>query len=430
MKKVVRHGFFLFLLIGVSCGTYQDVFFASTAIKLPREMYTVSGERVKAIRLSPGEAAILQDNDPRNKVNASFVPLVPRPNKTVRLGGYFFGGFEEKHQLSQRQLSWIASNLDVLSLNPNYVTDESPNGGGIKPENVVWLKQNNSKLKFYCMLFATTLREPRFDPAIMSDWVLKNKDGTEAWGVRRNDDADKDHLMDLGNEEYAEYFRKFVVEHANEFHADGVAIDEIMWNGYWGVNVEQLKDYTSVEQIRFSCYKWLESVAGQSPKEVIHQAFWPEAQKFTNGVWGEVAFVSWWRADKKYEIFYEEMDYNDILMTISEYGMEGKTYVWAAYYGRDSESELEYSVATYLLGKNGEHVVFHPQPVYDGGYPNNLGGYNIQTVMEEYESKKHIFNVELGNPIGDFYIERIRGDNIWVRQYEAGMVYVNPNKKE
>jgi hypothetical protein len=346
----------------------------------------------------------------------------------VRLGGYFFGGFDDNHLLSKEQMEWVAKNLDVLSLNPNYVSTQQGLGGGIKPEGVAWLKQQNPKLRFYCMLFATTLREPQFDPATMSDWVVRAKGDYEAYGVRREVEGDTDHLMDLGNADYAKYFRKFMIEHADEYHADGVAIDEIMWNGYWGLDVKDMKDYSSVDQIRQTCYNWLETIKTNNSKEVIHQAFWPEAQEFTNGVWGEAAFYSSWRDGNKYEVFYEDMDYGEIIKTVSEFGKKDETYIWASYYWRDEALHLEYAVATYLLGKAGEHVVFQPQPIYDGGYPTNLGGYDIGTVISEYEERKNILDVELGNPVGDFYTEKIHGRKIWIRQYEYGIVYVNPNK--
>lgn len=429
MKKIVLLCFVSTLIAMSSCDVFYDVF-PRVAIDLPQPMYDISGKLVKSVKLHPGRAAILQTNDPRNNdINsAGLTPgREPRPGKTVRLGGYFFGGFDKMHMMSQRQLEWVAKNLDVLALNPNYV-ETNGNGGGITPEKVLWLKENNSKLKFYCMLFATTMREPQFDPATMSEWVVKHKGEHEAYGVRREIENDADHLMDLGNPEYAKYFRNFMIEHANEYHADGVAIDEIMWNGYWGLDVKDMKDYTSVDQITKTCYDWLETIKENNQKEVIHQAFWNEAQEHTNGVWGEAAFYSSWRDGHEYEVFYKDLDYRGIVDKVSEFGRKDETYIWGSFYFRDEELHLEYAVATYLLGKTGEHVVFHPQPIYDGGYPNNLGGYSLATLMQEYESRRNIFDVELGNPVGDFYTEKIHGRTIWVRQFEKGMVYVNPNK--
>ncbi|HZY83015.1 MAG TPA: putative glycoside hydrolase [Cyclobacteriaceae bacterium] len=411
-----------------SCDVYYDVF-PGVAIDLDQPMYDVFGKRVKSVKLQPGRAAILQIDDP-NQVNKTAFSQSgkPRPNKTVRLGGYFFGGFDQPHKLSQKQMEWVATHLDVLSLNSNYVIEGNPENGGITPEGVLWLKQRNPDLRYYCMLFATTLREPQFDPATMSNWVVEHKDNHEAYGVRRSTEGDLNHLMDLGNADYAKWFRNFMIKHANEYHADGVAIDEVMWNGYWGLDLKDMKDYNSVDQIRQTCYDWLKTIKTDNPKEVIHQAFWSEAQEFTNGVWGEAAFYSSWRDGTEYEVFYEDLDYRGIVNKVSEFGDKDETYIWASFYFREEELHLEYAVATYLLGKKGDHVVFQPQPIYDGGYPKNLGGYSLQTVMDEYERRKNIFDVELGQPLGEFYTEEIHNRIIWVRKFEKGIVYVNPNK--
>jgi hypothetical protein len=147
-------------------------------------------------------------------------------------------------------------------------------------------------------------------------------------------------------------------------------------------------------------------------------------------VWGEASFHSWFRDGHDYQIFYETMDYNEIVKTISSYGLKGETYIWAAYYDINNPEQLEYSIATYLLGKNGDHVVFQPQPVYDGGYPNNLAGYDISTCIKEYERNNTVFDIELGSPLGEFYTEKVNGVKIWVRKFTKGIVYCNPNEDQ
>jgi len=384
-------------------------------IDLSKPMLDARGNKVTSVQLVPGTAAILRYIETDHVVPATVSNNI-RAGKSVRLGGYFFGGWADGRHLSSKQLEWIARTFDVLTLNNYYVLSENNLNGGITPDQVLWLKKQNPQLKYYSMLFATTLREPLFDPARMS------------LGVRRGHDLDANHLMDLGNKDYAHFFRDYMIEHAKQYHADGVAIDEIMWNGYWGVDMADVKNYTSVEQIRQTCYDWLKIVKTDNPKEVIHQAFWPEAQAETDGVWGEASFFSWMRNGYRYEVFYEKMDYSEILTNLSAYGQKNKTYIWAAAYDASDFRDLEYSIATYLLGKNGNYVVFQPHPVYDGGYPHNLSGYDISTCIKDFEKNTALFDIELGEPLGEFYTKKIHGKKIWVRKFTGGIVFSNANR--
>ncbi len=419
------------LLLQESCYVYDDVPGNRTII-LPQPMLDVLGNEVESIQLESGTAAILRYKEPAvgNSVLNLNVNAPPqgqiRAGKSVRLGGYFYGGWTNGNYMSSDQLEWISNNLDILSLNPNYVIPGSNLNGGATPDDIARLKLRNPQFKFYCMLFATTLREPQFDPTTMSGWVVRDKNGKEAIGVRRGYDNDLNHLMDLGNEDYAAYFRDFIISHTNQYHADGVVTDEVMWEGYWGLDIKDMRDYSSVEQITQTCYDWLERIKTNNPKEVIHQAFWSQAQQYTNGIWGEVSFYSWFRDNAAYPVFYEKINYSEIVDAIRSYGHRGETYIWAAWYDQNDPAELEYAVATYLLGKSGDYVVFQPQPIYNGGYGNNLAGYDIGTSIREYETNKNILDVELGDPIGDYYYEKHNFKNIWVRKFTNGIVYCNP----
>jgi hypothetical protein len=417
---------FVLFLIYDSC-TYSDIA-NSASIALPEIMVNVSGAKVNSIRLLPGTAAILRyagSTDVRFSTSRN-LPTSVRERKNVRLGGYFYGGWENDSLMSPVQLSWIAQNLDVLVLN-NYYPDVNKNNGGISPDNVDSLKQRNPRLKYYSMLFATTLREPLFNPQTMSNWVLFNKMGKESTGVRRGYDTDLNHLMDLGNRDYAAFLREFIINYTGKYHADGVAIDEIMWNGYWGVDLKNLRDYSTVDQIRQTCYDWLQRIKSNNNSEVIHQAFWADAQTHTNGVWGETSFYSWFRDGHDYDIFYRTMTFGEILGAIKAYSQKGETYVWAAWYDQDDPDQLEYCVATYLLGKEGDYTVFQPQPIYGGGYPNNLSGYDVGMCISEVEKNRAILDIELGPPIGDLYTEVVNKRQIWIRKFAGGIVYCNPN---
>lgn len=267
----------------------------------------------------------------------------------------------------------------------------------------------------------------------MHEWTLKYKNGSEAYGVRRGYGDEYGHLMDLGSEGWAKFYAWFYEKQAIANNADGVAIDEIMWRGYWGTQVSQLRDYNSVEEITESCYKWLKIVDENMNVEIITQAFWPEAQQYQQGVWGELAFRAGGAYggrvdDRQQNVFYETMNWEQIVENIRIIGQANKSYIWAAWYERDNREALEYCIATYLMGKpnNCPWVGFHPQPVYEGGYPANLAGYDFSTVREEVRKHREFFDLELGLAQAEMY--KISGANgqLWRRDFQNGIVLVNP----
>ena len=412
---------------------------------LEKPMYTVDGELISRVNIPAKTGKILFYNDPTTKLPAT-QPSYPgeyiRFGKNVRLGAYFY---DTKETTSDEAISWIASHVDAFS------------AGGwcgwyLMPENVSYLKANNPSLRFYPMVFATTYWE---DPAnnitetggtltvpyswgiawneTMHEMTLKSNDGSEAYGVRHGPGSPYDHLMDLGNQDWADFFAWFFSQRVEEYHANGVAADEVMWNGYWGTNVEDLRDYSSIAEIRETCYQWLERVDNKTDMEIITQAFWPDAQQYQQGVWGEIAFISGnqygrWVDERQQKVFYESMNWMEIVENMRDIANQNKTYIWAAWYERDNEMALEYAISTYLMGKpnNCSHLVFHPQPVYDGGYPANLAGYYIGTVMEEVEKHSELFDLELGYALGEMYEEKGIGGSLWRRNFDNGIVLVNP----
>src|SRR5688572_27671652 len=125
-------------------------------IILPEPMLDVYGKKLTSIHLPSGTAAILRYDRNQDWSIAAQSTTLPA-NKSVVLGGYFFGGWEDGKEMSAEQLSWIARNLNVLVLNNHYLRAENRVNGGITPDMVKWLKKQNPQLKYYCMLFATTL---------------------------------------------------------------------------------------------------------------------------------------------------------------------------------------------------------------------------------------------------------------------------------
>jgi hypothetical protein len=410
---------------------------------LPETMYTVDGTPVSQVRLPARSGIILLKTNPKlagNFPHSSSPSDYIRINKTVRLGAYFYGGTD--NITPNEAIDWISKNIDVLSLGgwPAYF---------ITPQNISYIRSLNPNFRYYIMTFSTSfyggpenmdctnLTYPMiwgcYFNETMHEWTLKYKNGSEAYGVRRSYGDQYGHLMDLGSEGWAKFYAWFYEKQAIDNNADGVAIDEIMWRGYWGTQVSQLRDYNSVEEITESCYKWLKIVDENMNVEIITQAFWPEAQQYQQGVWGELAFRAGGAYggrvdDRQQNVFYETMNWEQIVENIRVIGQANKSYIWAAWYERDNKEALEYSVATYLMGKpnNCPWIGFHPQPVYDGGYPANLAGYDFSTVREEVRKHPEFFDLELGLAQDEMY--KVSGSNgqLWRRDFQNGIVLVNP----
>jgi hypothetical protein len=271
----------------------------------------------------------------------------------------------------------------------------------------------------------------------MNSWTLKLKNGTEALGIRREQNNDSAHLMDLGQMAWADYFGWIYGDRATAYHADGIACDEVMWRGYWDTKINELANYSSLEEIIDTCYAWIERVdqrLGEQGQEFITQAFWDQAQLYQDGVWGETAFMSSREQygdrvdDRNKTVWYEAMNWTDIVADLYNQGIRNRSYIWAAFYDRYNSESLEYAIATYLMAKPNQclSLGFHPQPVYDGGYPANLAGYSIKTIEEELISNSKYFDLELGDAKGLMELKFSNGNPYYQREFANGIVIVNP----
>ncbi len=392
--------------------TYKD----SVRFKLPEKLLDLQWNELDSLTLYAGTGKILLkdlNKDPSQNQLVTLNKYVIRKGKSIRLGGYLYN--LPGSELSVDNLDWVSENLDVLALHPN-----------IEAYKIKLLKKKNPTFKFYIMRFATSLSEPTFIPSQMNAWTVKNKKGEEALGVRRKSDDSSYHLMDLGNEDYANWFKNYTAGLAEEYGADGVFIDEIMWNGYWNLDVRDMRDYTTIKQITDSCYDWLKIVKENNPYEIITQAFWPDALQYQDGVWGEQAFKANFR-DGEYDVFYQSSSWKNMVNLIKTLGGQNKTYLWAGWYLKGDERQLEYCLATYLMGKNGDSVVFQPQPI--DPKVEGISGYHIENYMQEVEVHRKYFNVELGQPLGLMKSINVQNSVIWYREFENGYVYCNNGMK-
>jgi hypothetical protein len=432
-RALLAISFCLIVLMPITVGVLYSESSLYVRIDLGKTMYTVDGTPVNVVYLKERSAIILFDSpNPQGIAHAEVI----RPAKSIRLGAYFYGLDDST---VADLVDWIGNNMDVFSLGMC--------GDIVSPANISTIRSINPLVKFYYMAFATTLFEGsgenntwggshypsmKFN-ATMHDWTVKLKNGTEAMGVRRDSLTSDAHLMDLGRIEWADYFAWIYSNRSAEFHADGVAIDEVMWRGYWGVKTEDLRDYENLDEIIDTCYAWLERLDSQTDMEIITQAFWPEAQKYQDGCWGEIAFRSGGQYgdrvdDREREVWYEKLDWQGIVHNMIEVSTGNQSYIWAAWYEKDNTEALEYSIATYLMGKpnNCHSLVFHPHPIYDGGYPNNLAGYSLSNVIREVDAYPQYFNLEMGDALNAMYQFQGDGGTVWRRDFTNGIVLVNP----
>nr|MDO8109648.1 hypothetical protein [Candidatus Sigynarchaeota archaeon] len=413
-------------------------------IALGRTMYDVDGNAVDAVDL-PAESAkiLLYSPSPNGTSHGESI----RPGKSIRLGGYYYGFANGSNSLMSKAdvIQWIGSTNDVFSFGFC--------GDLVQPADILAIRALNSGAKFYYMAFGTTLFEatgsnntgPTWGgthyPTVgfnttMLEWTIKLANGSEAFGLRRSREHTDAHYMDIGNMEWADYFAWIYTNRAAEYHADGVAIDEILWSGYGNIEADNegqsLRDYTSASQVHQACYNWLERLDNKTGMEVITQAFWPEAQVYQDGVWGEIAFRSGGpygqrTDDRPADLFRDNsMDWAGIVQNARNLAEQGKSYIWAAWYKKDDTPGLEYAIATYLMAKpnNCTSLAFQPQP---GFYPSEgLVGYAVKTAKEEIESHPEYFELEFGDALGEMQLKSGLGGMYYQREFENGIVLVNP----
>jgi hypothetical protein len=403
-------------------------------IQLPVPMYDVDGNELFEVKLKSMSGKILFYS-PNPQFNGS---ETIRPGKTIRIGGYYYG----LEMNTSDAVQWIANTNDVFSLGLM--------GNTISANDILTIRNINPNVLFYYMAFATSLfenpnaqsengtwglshyPEVKFNET-MHSWTVKYLNGTEALGVRRDSHSSNAHLMDLAKLEWADYFAWIYTKRAQEYHANGVAIDEVMWRGYWGTKYSELQGYSDTEHMKQVCLNWLARLRSQTSMEIITQAFWAEPMQYQDGVWGEIAFRSGGNYgervnDKRAEVWYESMNWLEIVENMKGIAEANKSYIWAAWYERDNSEALEYALATYLMGKpnNTTKLVFHPHPIYDGGYPANLAGYSTHTVQQELIRNSKYFDIELGQASSSFYkVSRANG-SYFQRNFTNGIVLVNP----
>ncbi len=359
-----------------------------------------------------------------------------RAGKSVRLGAYVYGGLSlgEKEWPWPEARDWIARNFDIYSAG-SWPVDAAAAIRRINPAICLLL--------MVCPVICSVgedggLSVGGLAPERMAGWRLLTKDGEEApntlWGTKEL--GRLTYFMDIGNQEWAAFFREQLNARCRKYGADGYCIDGVPWNGVYYLQPRvEFRDYASGEQVNAAIYRFLDTI--RTPREylVVDDVPQPERQARLDGVWGE----DWLAYDSTLPFGQDRIErWEEAVEYVARYSAQRKPYIAAAWYHYGKDHELEYLLATYLLAKHSDSVVFQPQPMGSGlvgppKHPYDLGGYHLGLVREEIESHRALFDVELGLPIAS---RERRADShaeagaVWQRRFQKGLVLVNASTSQ
>ena len=117
--------------------------------------------------------------------------------------------------------------------------------------------------------------------------------------------------------------------------------------------------------------------------------------------------------------------------TVEQVSARKKLDLSQGWYHHGNRFELEYLVASYLLGKRSNSALFQPCPIdsphLPEGSPYDLSCYAADVYAAELEAYPEIFDVELGPPMGVRYPVE---EHLWAREFQRGRVYVNASLTE
>ena len=352
-----------------------------------------------------------------------------RPGKSIRLGGYFYGMSEEEWPWAERR-EWIGRHFDLYSAMPQSREDFF----ALRPANPALCL-----LLMFCPVILSVgpgggLSVGGLDPERMAGWRLLTKEGAEApntlWGTK--DLGRLTSFMDIGNKEWAEFFRRRANLLCRLYGADGYCIDGVPWNGVYYLQPQvELRDYSSGAQVNAAIYRFLDAVRAPHPFLVLDDVTSPEQQAHLDGVWGE----DWLAYDASLPFGDDRTArWEQAVENVERYSAQRKPYIAAGWYHYGRDNELDYLLATYLLAKRSNSVVFQPQPMGSGlvGPPKHaydLGGYHIGLARQEIEAHRALLDVELGAPLAGR--ERRPGaEAVWQRRFRQGLVLVNASLRE
>jgi len=371
--------------------------------------------------LSPQPSAVSAPDPPWSWIDGNIPSYGQEPirrNMSIRLGAYMyvFDNLTEKELLR-----FAGTHFDIFSYNHIHFDHSSTKE----------LREHNPAiclLLTFCPLIldesnASLLNVGGWSNASMASWVLRTADGREApntlWSFANT------HFMNIGNSDWATYFRDRANMWVDLMGADGYFIDGVPWNGVYYPDPGTLPEYNSTGQIDQAIIRFLDIIRTPHHCLVLDDVTEPWQQAHLDGVWGEDwlgydSTVPWGSTDVK--------RWREAVENLERYSAQRKPYIAQAWYHYGRTKELEYLAATYLLGKKSNSATFQPCPV---GSPalSRSASYDYssyEAAIYELELREHpgLFSVDLGGPQGGrAEIE----EDFWVRAYSKGLVFVNPS---
>lgn len=332
-----------------------------------------------------------------------------RPNKTIRLGGYFYTG--------KLDALWYASNYDLLDLNAK--NDR---------QTIARLKDINPNLRVFQQFLANQIAIKQtgaqaaegYELKKMESWLLKDDSGIPAhprgpYYLMMNISADSG---------WTEYFSSYAKNVILNTDADGIVLDEIplrktgMFSNF--------KKYPNDESWQDDTIRFLSQFRSTVKVPVLINAgelssvtrdgrvLWESFSKEIDGAWHE----GWIRFYGAHQSPHEGSNWEWDIRSAEKFSAAGKPYIASAAF-RD-RTELEYALANYLLAIRGKSLVFQPMVAYD---QKTRGGFNFEIAQKAVIDNQDLFDIELGCALG----KRQKFGQLWIREYSKGLVIVNPN---
>jgi hypothetical protein len=340
-----------------------------------------------------------------------------RARKNIRLGAFIwdFTGWdkEERNQ-------WVGSHFEAFSY--DHV------GIYYSPADARTLREANPAI-FLGIVFSPQILDVKgqsylnvggWDPSTMGDWVLKLNDGSEApnqlWSFEDT------HVMDVGNIDYSNYFRDRVALWVERMEANGVFLDGTPWNGAYYPSPSGLRDYDSRDDIEAATRAFIDNL--RTVTMVIDDEWKQERQVHLDGLWDE----GWMGYDTSIPTwgFDSPTRWEAAVATVERVSSQNKLHLCQGWYHYGNRNELEYLVASYLLGKSSNSALFEPCPIGSPYLPEgaayDLSCYTADIYAAELEAYPEIFEVELGVATGGRYPVE---EHLWARDFAQGRVFVN-----
>ena len=264
-----------------------------------------------------------------------------------------------------------------------------------------------------------------WDPSSMGDWVLRLADGGEApnqlWSFEDT------HVMDVGNPAWSDYFRDRAAMWVERAGADGMFLDGTPWGGAYYPDPSKLRDYDSREEIEAATRAFVDNL--RKVTMVIDDEWKNGRQEHLDGLWDE----GWMGYDSTIPTwgFDSPARWETAVATVEQVSARKKLDLSQGWYHYGNRFELEYLVASYLLGKRSNSALFQPCPMgsphLPDGAPYDLSCFAADVYAAELEAYPEIFEVEMGPAMGGRYPVE---EHLWVRDFERGRVYVNASLTE